>query len=75
MSMFVCEKGDGVRAAKKIRTLGSKSIDIAELVFEDYRVPADQLVGGTEGQGFKQLMQTFVLQIYWEHCWHLVSKA
>jgi alkylation response protein AidB-like acyl-CoA dehydrogenase len=53
MSMFVCEKGDGFRAAKKIRKLGYKSIDSAELVFEDYRVPADQLVGGIEGQGFK----------------------
>jgi len=53
MSMFVCEKGDGFRAAKKIRKLGYKSIDSAELVFEDYRVPADQLVGGVEGQGFK----------------------
>jgi len=53
MSMFVCEKGEGFRAAKKIRKLGYKSIDSAELVFEDYRVPADQLVGGVEGQGFK----------------------
>jgi alkylation response protein AidB-like acyl-CoA dehydrogenase len=53
MSMFVCEKGDGFRAAKKIRKLGYKAIDSAELVFEDYRVPADQLVGGVEGQGFK----------------------
>jgi alkylation response protein AidB-like acyl-CoA dehydrogenase len=53
MSMFICEKGEGFRAAKKIRKLGYKSIDSAELVFEDHRVPADQLVGGVEGQGFK----------------------
>jgi alkylation response protein AidB-like acyl-CoA dehydrogenase len=53
MSMFICEKGDGFQAAKKIRKLGYKSIDSAELVFEDHRVPADQLVGGVEGQGFK----------------------
>jgi alkylation response protein AidB-like acyl-CoA dehydrogenase len=53
MSMFICEKGDGFKAAKKIKKLGYKSIDSAELVFEDYRVPADQLVGGVEGQGFK----------------------
>jgi alkylation response protein AidB-like acyl-CoA dehydrogenase len=53
MSMFICEKGPGFKAAKKIRKLGYKSIDSAELVFEDFRVPADQLVGGQEGQGFK----------------------
>lgn len=53
MSMFICEKGAGFKAAKKIKKLGYKSIDSAELVFEDYRVPADQLVGGEEGHGFK----------------------
>jgi len=54
MSMFVCEKGDGFVAAKKIRKLGYKSIDSAELVFENFKVPADHLIGGIEGQGFKQ---------------------
>ena len=54
MSMFICEKGDGFKAAKKIRKLGYKSIDSAELVFEDYRISADQLIGGVEGRGFQQ---------------------
>ena len=54
MSMFICEKGDGFKAAKKIRKLGSKSIDSAELVFEDYRVSTEQLIGGVEGRGFQQ---------------------
>ena len=54
MTMFVCEKGDGFVAAKKIRKLGYKSIDSAELVFENFKVPADHLIGGIEGQGFKQ---------------------
>ena len=53
MSMLICEKGDGFRAAKKIKKLGYKSIDSAELVFEDFRCPVDNLVGGVEGQGFK----------------------
>ncbi len=53
MSMLLCEKGDGFRTAKKIRKLGYRSIDSAELVFEEHRVPADQLVGGVEGLGFK----------------------
>jgi alkylation response protein AidB-like acyl-CoA dehydrogenase len=56
MSMFICEKGPGFKAAKKIRKLGYRAIDSAELVFEDYRVPADQLIGGAEGQGFKHAL-------------------
>jgi alkylation response protein AidB-like acyl-CoA dehydrogenase len=54
MSMFICEKGDGFKASKKIRKLGYKSIDSAELVFEDYRVSIEQLIGGVEGRGFQQ---------------------
>ncbi len=54
MSMFLCEKGPGFAATKKIRKLGYKAIDSAELVFDDYRVPGSQLIGGIEGQGFKQ---------------------
>jgi alkylation response protein AidB-like acyl-CoA dehydrogenase len=54
MSMFICEKGTGFRASRKLHKLGYKSIDSAELVFEDFRVPAANLVGGVEGQGFRQ---------------------
>jgi alkylation response protein AidB-like acyl-CoA dehydrogenase len=54
MTMFVCEKGDGFVAAKKIRKLGYKSIDSAELVFTDFKVSADNLIGGVEGRGFQQ---------------------
>ena len=53
MSMFLCEKGPGFKAAKKIRKLGYKSIDSAELVFEDFRAPAENLIGGEEGRGFQ----------------------
>ena len=34
--------------------MGYKSIDSAELVFEDFKVPVGNLVGGVEGQGFYQ---------------------
>ena len=54
MSMFLCEKGDGFVAAKKIRKLGYKAIDSAELVFTDFKVSADHLIGGVEGRGFQQ---------------------
>ncbi|MFO1408461.1 MAG: acyl-CoA dehydrogenase family protein [Steroidobacteraceae bacterium] len=52
MSMFVIEKGDGFRVGRKLRKLGYRSIDSAELVFEGCRVPAANLVGGAEGRGF-----------------------
>ena len=54
ISMFLCEKGPGFKAGRKLEKLGYKGIDSAELVFEDYRVSAVNLIGGKEGQGFKQ---------------------
>ncbi|MEO0996943.1 MAG: acyl-CoA dehydrogenase family protein [Pseudomonadota bacterium] len=54
MSLFLCEKGEGFSVGKKLKKLGYRSIDSAELVFEDYRVPADCLIGGVEGRGFQQ---------------------
>jgi len=54
MSLFIAPKGPGFTVGKKLEKLGYKSIDSAELVFEDYRIPADHLIGGVEGQGFYQ---------------------
>jgi alkylation response protein AidB-like acyl-CoA dehydrogenase len=51
LSMFIMEKGPGFRASRKLEKIGYKGIDSAELVFEDFRVPAANLIGG-EGQGF-----------------------
>lgn len=51
MSMLLAEKGPGFRVGRKLHKLGYKGIDSAELVFEDYRVPADRLIGGVEGRG------------------------
>lgn len=54
MSLFIADKREGFSTGKKFDKLGYKAIDSAELVFEDYRAPADQLIGGVEGQGFFQ---------------------
>jgi alkylation response protein AidB-like acyl-CoA dehydrogenase len=54
MSLFIAPKGPGFSVGKKLEKLGYKSIDSAELIFEDYRLPADCLIGGVEGQGFYQ---------------------
>jgi len=53
MSCFLAEKGPGFRVSRKIEKLGYKGIDSAELVFEDFRVPADRLIGGVEGKGLQ----------------------
>jgi alkylation response protein AidB-like acyl-CoA dehydrogenase len=52
MTMFLAEKREGFRVSRKLEKLGYKGIDSAELIFEDYRVPADCLIGGEEGRGF-----------------------
>ena len=54
MSLFIAPKGDGFTTGKKFEKLGYHAIDSAELIFEDYRIPADNLIGGVEGQGFFQ---------------------
>jgi alkylation response protein AidB-like acyl-CoA dehydrogenase len=54
MSLFIAPKQAGLKVGRKLEKLGYKSIDSAELVFEDYRVAADHLIGEVEGQGFYQ---------------------
>ena len=55
MSLFIAEKGPGFIVSKKMKKLGYKAIDTCELVFDNYRVGADRLVGGIEGKGFAQI--------------------
>jgi (2S)-methylsuccinyl-CoA dehydrogenase len=43
----------------EIEVLGYRGMKEYELAFDGFEVPADNLLGGVEGQGFKQLMQTF----------------
>jgi alkylation response protein AidB-like acyl-CoA dehydrogenase len=51
LSMFIMEKGPGFTASRKLEKIGYNGIDSAELVFDNFRCPAANLVGG-EGQGF-----------------------
>jgi alkylation response protein AidB-like acyl-CoA dehydrogenase len=55
MSLFIAEKTEGFIVGNKLKKLGYRSIDSCELSFQDYRVPAANLVGGHEGQGFFQI--------------------
>jgi alkylation response protein AidB-like acyl-CoA dehydrogenase len=52
MTMFLVEKGPGFRVSRKLEKIGYKGIDSAELIFEDYRVPASAVIG-MEGRGLQ----------------------
>ena len=53
MSMFIARKCDGFTVSRKLEKMGYKGIESAELVFEDYRISADELLGGEEGHGMQ----------------------
>ena len=68
LSMFLAEKTPGTDGAPfpdpglsggEIEVLGYRGMREYELAFDGFRVPGDGLLGGAEGQGFKQLMRTF----------------
>ena len=54
MSMLIAEKTEGFKVVGKLKKMGYRSIDTCELSFEDYKVPAENLLGGEEGHGFQQ---------------------
>ena len=69
MTCFICEKepgasvntGDyeGFNVPPKIKKLGYKGVESTELVFDGYKLPADQILGGEDsglGKGFVQMM-------------------
>jgi acyl-CoA dehydrogenase len=61
VSLLICEVGGdgdrpGFRRGRLLSKIGLKGNDTAELFFDDFRVPAANLLGGAEGVGFAQLM-------------------
>ncbi|BCJ86135.1 acyl-CoA dehydrogenase family protein [Effusibacillus dendaii] len=57
VSLLVVERGmPGFTRGRKLNKIGLHSQDTAELIFEEVRVPTDNLIG-REGQGFLYLMQ------------------
>jgi alkylation response protein AidB-like acyl-CoA dehydrogenase len=56
MSLLLIEKGPGFKVVRKLEKLGYRGIDTGELMFEDCRVPAANLVGTEEGRGLQQVL-------------------
>jgi acyl-CoA dehydrogenase len=62
ISMFIVEKGTpGFKASRALKKTGWLCSDTAELVFEDCRIPAENLLG-EENRGFYQVMHNFQLE-------------
>jgi (2S)-methylsuccinyl-CoA dehydrogenase len=68
LSIFIAEKPRGTDenpfpvqgiSGSEIEVLGYRGMKEYEIRFEGFFVPADALLGGVEGRGFRQLMQTF----------------
>jgi len=68
LSMFLAEKTPGTdenpfptdgMTGGEIEVLGYRGMKEYELGFDGFKVKGENLLGGVEGQGFKQLMQTF----------------
>jgi len=68
LSMFLAEKTPGTDempfvdpglSGGEIEVLGYRGMKEYTVNFDDFRVTGESLLGGDEGQGFKQLMQTF----------------
>ena len=57
ISAFVMERGGpGFTVGRDLDKLGYRGLDTCELIFEDYRIPAENLIGGVENRGFGQVM-------------------
>jgi len=68
LSMFLARKPRGSdsepfpakgMSGGEIEVLGYRGMKEYEIAFDGFEIPADALLGGVEGQGFKQLMATF----------------
>ncbi|MBW1784881.1 MAG: acyl-CoA dehydrogenase family protein, partial [Deltaproteobacteria bacterium] len=61
INLFIVEKGtEGFSVARKLDKVGNRSIETGELIFEDCRVPAKNMIGEKEGGGFDMISDTLI---------------
>ena len=57
LSCFIVQKpAEGLSVGRHLDKLGYRGLDTCELIFQDCRIPAENLVGGEEGRGFQHVM-------------------
>lgn len=56
ISAFIIEKGQGFHVVRDIDKLGYKGVETCELYFDNFFVPAENLIGSEENKGFKHVM-------------------
>jgi alkylation response protein AidB-like acyl-CoA dehydrogenase len=57
ISILLAEHGPGFHVSRDLPKLGYKGVESCELTFDDFRVPESALLGGSEGEGFGQMMR------------------
>src|SRR6201997_3968970 len=57
ISIALVEHGPGLSVSRDLPKLGYKGIESCELSFDDYRLPAEAILGGRMGEGFSQMMK------------------
>jgi alkylation response protein AidB-like acyl-CoA dehydrogenase len=57
VSILLVEHGPGFTVSRDLPKLGYKGVESCELVFDNFRAPSSALLGGTEGEGFAQMMR------------------
>jgi alkylation response protein AidB-like acyl-CoA dehydrogenase len=56
ISILLAEHGPGFTVSRDLPKLGYKGLESCEIVFDGYECPREALLGGEEGQGFRQMM-------------------
>src|SRR5207302_173927 len=60
ITAFIAEKGEpGLTVGRDIAKLGYRGLETCEVHFDQFAIPAGNLIGGVEGRGFSQVMTGF----------------
>lgn len=57
LTAFLVERGSGLRTSEPYQKMGQAGSPVSDVIFENCRVPADNVIGGQEGVGFQTVMK------------------